>query len=136
MNPQDPMQGYPYGYPPEEPQFHPQGGYPYAPYPQQPVYYAPPAYYAPPRPTSDGYDLSLLALLLGIVSILCFWIPFYYLLTMAGGICGIVLSALGRGRSRRTYGTPQGMCLAAMLVCIFGVTMSVLNLLMGTVILI
>ena len=134
MNPQDPMQGFPYGYPPAAPQYQPQG-YAYPPAPQ-PLYYVPPTYYAPPRPTSDGYDQSLLSLLLGIASILCFWIPFYYLLTMAGGICGIVFSALGRSKSRRTYGTPQGMCLAAMLVCILGVTMSALNLLMGTVILI
>ena len=100
--------------------------YPGQPYPegQQPA----PAYYpVPQKPATNG--LGVAALVIGIVGIVCFWIPFLGLLL---GIVAVVLGILGV----RKKNSPSGTSIAGLILGIFatlaGIVVLILTLFVAT----
>lgn len=101
-NPSNPQ--YPQ-YPPQAPEYPaPPGGYPQQPgYGAQPGYGYPqqPGYGYPPAEPQGGSGFGIASLILGIISILLFWLT---ILDLVPIILGIILGIVGRGRNRRGRG--------------------------------
>ena len=102
-----------------------QGGYDQGGYGQQghPQAYGPaygqPGYGGDQGPARNG--LGIAALVVGVIALLLFWIPFLGLLL---GLVALVLGFLGRGRAKRGEATNGGMALA-------GIVLGAIGLLVG-----
>jgi len=97
---------------------YPPGQYPPGQYP--PGQYPPGE--PPARPAANGAAVA--ALVLGILALLFFWVPFANLLAVVMGVVGIVLGAVGRGRARRTGSGGAGAALAGILLSAAAIVLS------------
>lgn len=89
----------------------------------QPGYAAPGAPYgAPPAQPRNGFGVA--ALVLGIVAIVLFWIPFVDILGIILGILAIVFGVVGIARVRTGQATNRGMAIAGIVTGAIGVVLS------------
>lgn len=135
------MTDQPGGFPPQgQPQYgQPQYGQPQYGQPQygQPQYGQPPGYGQPPygwpgqaRRNSKGRT----GMVLGIVALCTFWIPFLYLVTaLPMSILAIVFGVQGRGLAARGEADNPGQALAAVICGSIALGLCILNGLVGAV---
>jgi hypothetical protein len=77
-------------------------------YPQQP-------YYAPPQPQGNG--MAIAGMVLGILALVLFWIPF---LNWLLALLGIVFAALGLARAGKVQGTGKVMAITGLVCGVLG----------------
>ena len=78
---------------------------------------------------SDG--LALAGMILGIVSVTTFWVPFAYLVSgLVGGIVAVVLSHKGRTAARHGAGG-AGQAMAGLVCGYLGIALSIANGVLG-----
>ena len=89
----------------------------------------PPTYSSgPPMPQAQGGSgLAIAAMVLGIVSVVLFCIPY---IGVPGAIVAIVLGVIARGKANRGEATGKGMAIAGMLLGIISIVL-VLLLMLG-----
>ncbi|MCR5635711.1 MAG: DUF4190 domain-containing protein [Clostridiales bacterium] len=74
----------------------------------------------------DGKTLSIVGLVLGIVSLVLFWCPYWNILGLVAGIVGIVLSVKGKKQATEA-GVPTGMATAGLVLSIIGAALSLIG---------
>ena len=94
--------------------------------PQQPVYQAPqqPMYQAPQQPPTPGKGLQVAGMVMGIVSLGVFLVPF---LNLACAIVGLILSTIGIKKASTVPGTGKGMGIAGLVCSIIGLVWGVIH---------
>ena len=104
-----------------------QGGY-QQPGHQQPGYgssYGAPGQYGPGGAEKPRNGMGIAALVVGIVSLLVAWLPFLGLISVLGGVVGIVLGAIGLKRVRRREATNKGTSIAGIVVSVVAIILAV-----------
>ncbi len=74
----------------------------------------------------DGKTLSIIGLVLGIVSLVLFWCPYWNILGLVAGIVGIILSVKGKKEATEA-GVPTGMATAGLVLSIIGAALSLIG---------
>ncbi len=121
-----PYQEQPYGAQPygAAPAWPPPSGY--APQGYGPQGYGPQGY--PGAPAQQLNSKGMWAMIMGIISICIFWIPFLYLVTAVPlSILAIVFGAKGRGLAARGLASNPGQALAGVICGSIGAALCVLN---------
>lgn len=97
-----------------------------APAPAQAPYQAPaPAPYQTPHgppQSQEGNGIAIAAMVLGIISLVLFWIPFLGLIC---GVLGAIFGFVGLGKSNRIGGKGKGMAIAGLVCGIIGTLIGV-----------
>lgn len=81
---------------------------------------------------NDGKGLSIAALVLGIISIISFWLPMWNTVSLIVSIIGLVLGIKGR-QACMSSGAPTGMATAGLVLSIIGLVFAVIGFLSCTV---
>ncbi|MDD9205083.1 DUF4190 domain-containing protein, partial [Georgenia sp. 10Sc9-8] len=113
-----------------------QGGY-QQPGHQQPGYgssYGAPGQYGPGGPYQEQprNGLGIAALVVGIVSLLVAWLPFIGLISVLGGVVGIVLGAMGLKRVGRGEATNRGTAVAGIVVSVVAILLAIAATVFGS----
>ena len=122
----------PQGYPPQQPPQQPPQGYPPPPPPPPPGYPPPPppqggGYYQQPGPPPGGVPnpgkvLGIVALILGISSIVACYVPVFGL---AAAIVGMIL-AINSKKKAASVGAAPGVAKPAQILSIIGLVLSII----------
>lgn len=74
-----------------------------------------------PNPPQPGKGLAVAALVLGIISVVFFWIPFVDILTLVLGIVAVILAIIAGKQGK------NGMAVAGLVLGIIGVVFSAIS---------
>ena len=79
-----------------------------------------------PQPVDDGKNLSIVALVCGIVSIIVGFIPvpFFFILILGTAVVALILGIMGRGKSVKAYGKATGLATAGLVLGIIAIALS------------
>ncbi len=91
---------------------------PYGAAPQQP-YMAPQQPYAPQQP-NPGKGKSIAALVMGIISVALYWIPYFNIILLVLGILAIVMGVKGRNECPIGSANGRGLATAGLVLGIIG----------------
>ena len=107
--------------PPYDQQPYQQPPYDQQPY-QQPSYGQQPPYPQPPYTSqTPASGKAIAALVMGIVGLVFFWIPFFNVITLGLGIVGLILAVDANKTS------PSGMGTAGLVLCIISIALSAIG---------
>lgn len=81
---------------------------------------------------NPGKGMSVAGLVLGIISLVLFWVPLFNTLALILGIVGIILSAKGKKKSA-AVGAPTGVGTAGLVLSIIGTVVAAIGFFSCTV---
>lgn len=78
------------------------------------------------QPANPGTGLSVAGIILGVVSCLLFWIPFFNTVGLVTAIVGLILAILGRKKAIAA-GAPTGLGTAGLVISIIGTVLAAIG---------
>ena len=77
-------------------------------------------------PVQQSNGMAVAALVLGILAIVTFWIPFFNIVSIIMGIVALILGFLGRGRSKQPGVGGGGMAMTGIILGALAIVLSIL----------
>lgn len=95
------------------------------PFSQQSPFMQPPVMNQPPMPSQPSKGMSIAALVLGILSIILFWVPYANYVILVLSILGVVFGA--KGMKDNATGSGHGLAIAGLVLSIIGLCFCVVG---------